>query len=197
MTRPSIAVFGGSFNPPGIHHRQIVQALSQHFDLVLVVPCGFRPDKAGSEFVSPEDRKNMLELTFGDLPKVKIDYMDVDSIFYTRTIDLDRKLREKYDGIITHAVGSDLVRGGAIGESEIQKSWFRGTELWETFPFVVVTRKNMEVTRDDLPRNSEVIDLIVPGSSTEVRLKIKRGESIEGLVVPSVSKYIHENSLYL
>ena len=36
MTR-TIAVFGGSFNPPGVHHRQIATLLAQSFDEVVVV----------------------------------------------------------------------------------------------------------------------------------------------------------------
>ena len=40
-----IALFGGSFNPPGTHHREIAEMLARHFDEVRIVPCGPRPDK--------------------------------------------------------------------------------------------------------------------------------------------------------
>lgn len=34
MTR-RIAVFGGSFNPPGVHHRRVVELLARRFDAVM------------------------------------------------------------------------------------------------------------------------------------------------------------------
>ena len=40
-----IGIFGGSFNPPGKHHRDIVEKLSDFFDEIIIVPCGGRPDK--------------------------------------------------------------------------------------------------------------------------------------------------------
>ena len=49
-----IAVFGGSFNPPGKHHRLIAELLAKDFDKVLVVPCGPRPDKATTQEIDPD-----------------------------------------------------------------------------------------------------------------------------------------------
>ena len=37
-----IALLGGSFNPPGIHHLQIVEEVLKmnRFETVVVIPCG-------------------------------------------------------------------------------------------------------------------------------------------------------------
>lgn len=197
MIKSKIALFGGSFNPPGIHHRKVAIELSKQFDLVLVVPCGFRTDSKGKEYVAPKDRRRMMELTFLDLPKVQIDFSDIDSKEYTRTIDLDKKLREKYGAEPFHVIGTDLIHGGVEGKAEIQMSWFRGSEVWQNLRFVVLTRGQKKIDKNDLPPNSQVIEVDIPGSSTEIRGKVRRGEAIDSLVVPEVANYIIGHKLYL
>ena len=60
----TIAVFGGSFDPPGLHHRRIVEEVRKHFDSVVVVPCGPRPDKQLD--IEPIHRAALADLTFGE-----------------------------------------------------------------------------------------------------------------------------------
>ncbi|MCE9519467.1 MAG: hypothetical protein K8R87_07945 [Verrucomicrobia bacterium] len=68
-----IALFGGSFNPPGLHHRRIAEILAARFDEVRVVPCGPRPDKPGVSEVPGPFRAALCDLTFGDLDRVEKD----------------------------------------------------------------------------------------------------------------------------
>ena len=57
-----IAVFGGTFNPPGLHHRAIAIELSKHFDEVVIVPCGPRDDKPKTKDVEPIARATILAI---------------------------------------------------------------------------------------------------------------------------------------
>ena len=191
------AILGGSFNPPGLHHRRIVEFLlsTKRFDEVRVLPCGLRSDK-GFGGVTTNDRAEMLALTFFDLPGAVLDLSDIAKTEFTRTIDLDARLKQELGAEITHVIGGDLVRGGAEGKSEIQTAWHRGAEVWNTLKFVVLERHGFAVEEKDLPPHAPYFAVNFPGSSTEIRARRKQGRPIDGLVMPAVARYVEENNLY-
>lgn len=191
---PRIAVFGGSFNPPGLHHLRIAEALGTRFDQVVVVPCGPRDDKSATNLLPPIYRAVMADLAFTGLPNVEVDLFDLEQERYTRTCDLD--LRYSLRGEVWHVVGVDLIKGGGKGKSEIQRSWMHGTELWQGARFVVFTRPGHVFDPADLPPNHELIELEVPGSSSEIRQLISHGDSVASLVTTKVLAYIERYGLY-
>lgn len=189
-----IAIFGGSFNPPGRHHRAVVEVLAREFDQVRVIPCGPRPDKAVTGLLPPVYRAALADLAFGGMPRVVVDLFDLEQDTFTRNWDLQQRYAAL--GEVWHVVGTDLVVGGARGESPIQTSWANGEELWKTARFAVLQRPGHEVNADDLPPQSRLIPLDVPGSSTLIRERLGRGDSIEDLVTPRVQDYIERYGLY-
>ena len=110
-----IALFGGSFNPPGLHHCVIAEALSASFDRVIVVPCGPRSDKSATNLLPPVYRAAMADMAFGDMAKVEVDLFDLEQERFTRSHELDVRYRER--GEVWHVVGVDLIKGGASGTS--------------------------------------------------------------------------------
>ncbi len=196
MKNKRIAIFGGSFNPPGLNHLNVVKILEANFDEVWVVPCG-RRIKNGVAVVSASERAEMILLTFSGLTKTVIDLSDIHNHEYTRTYNLDLRLQAQITGQIFHVVGSDLVQGGADGKSEIQISWYRGQELWTKLNYAVIQRAEYPITSADLPPNSYIVSAPeLGGSSTLIRKNIEQGLSISGLVVPAVEKLIHDRGLY-
>jgi len=192
-----VVVFGGSFNPPGIHHLRVGQELQLLFDIVLIYPCGVRPEKASNKVVSGEHRRAMVNVTFDE--GFWIDSSDIDRKEFLRTFDLDALVKKRFESRVDevwHAIGADLVRGGAIGQSAIHTSWYKGPELWETGKFLVLTRGDKPFDKADLPPNSELLEVNIPGSSTDIREAIKAGQPFEDLVVPRVAEYIRKNDLY-
>src|SRR3954454_21375778 len=105
-----IAVFGGSFNPPALHHRKLVEDLLPHFDEVVVVPCGPRPDKPTTNDVDPIHRAIMGDLTFRNLDRVRVELFDLEQSTFSRTHELDERFRA--EGEPWHVVGSDITQGG-------------------------------------------------------------------------------------
>ena len=164
MTR-TIAVFGGSFNPPGVHHRQIATLLAQSFDEVVVVPCGPRPDKPVTNDVPPIYRAIMVDMTFRGLERVRVELFDLESRVFTRTHLLDEKYAA--EGEVWHVIGADMVAGGASGEAVIQRQWERGDQLWSQCRFAVVLRPGIGLDRADLPPQHRVIDLSLDTDDTE------------------------------
>lgn len=192
--KATIALFGGSFNPPGMHHRRIAEELARHFDKVIVIPCGPRPDKLSTNEVTPVHRAAMVDMTFRNLPKVEVDLFDLEGDSFTRTIDLEKKFAPQ--GEIWHVVGTDLVRGGAKGNSAIQSSWFNGKELWSKTRFAVLTRMGHEFEHDDLPPHTQIIQMNEHGSSAAIRNAVYARQSIGHMVSPEVNGYLLRHGLY-
>lgn len=193
MTR-TIALFGGSFNPPGAHHRQLAALLAEQFDEVIVVPCGPRPDRAANGSVDPIYRAAMVDMTFGGLARVRVELFDLEAATYTPHFALVHRFAQL--GEVWLAVGSDLVRGGATGESAVQRTWQEGLRLWHECRFVVLRRADVPLARADLPPRARVIESSLAGSGQEIRSRIFHGQAYQQLVVPRVARYIERHALY-
>jgi len=201
-----IVIFGGSFNPPGKHHCQIAKELSRQFNLVIIVPCGPLPDKPSANIIELKHRKEMVELAFTDLVKPKqtkrgktrFDFFDLDNRVYTPTYFLQKRYEKKFPRAeIWHLVGSDIIIGGRGKKSEIHRVWQRGNKIWKNLNFLVGLRPNYDICPEDLPPKARTIKIKnADGSGTEIRRKIKSGESLENLLIPEVAGYIKKNKLY-
>ncbi len=190
--RSKVAIFGGSFNPPGTHHRQVAEALVPHFDKIIVLPCGPRPDKQTVNDVEPWHRAALTDIAFRGVPKVEVDLFDLELASFT-TNDL---FEERYGhlGEVWHVVGSDL----CTGPMAIRSSWVRGHEMWRDLQFCVVARHGFELSADETPPKSIVVQLDQPtsGASNEIRDRIYNREPYDGLVPKEVADYIARYGLY-
>jgi nicotinate (nicotinamide) nucleotide adenylyltransferase len=189
-----LALFGGSFNPPHVFHRRVAEELTRHFDEVVVVPCGPRPDKSTAGEMDPLHRAAMVDMTFHSLDRVRVEFFDLERAWFTRSYDLiDRFAPE---GEVWLVVGSDLIAGGRDGRSAIQSEWVRGGELWREAHFAVVTRPGSEVEAQDLPSQSLLLKARLDGSSSDIRERAFRRQPLDGLVTEKVRDYIVRYGLY-
>jgi nicotinic acid mononucleotide adenylyltransferase len=193
-----IVLFGGGFNPPGIHHLQIVFNLLRMGFEVIIVPSGsHRPDKLIVD-ISPEDRIELMKLGFKFFLGsgiVHLDLFDLENGVFTRTHEL--QARYESFGELWHLVGPDWIIGGRMGCSRIQLEWFQGRDIWNSYNLMISKRDGYKLIPEDLPPRHRLIGPRVSGSSTEIREKIARGESINGLVPPEEERYILDRGLYL
>src|SRR5687767_9285004 len=93
-----IALYGGSFNPPGEHHRQTARALAEHVDQVIVVPCGPRPDKPVTHDVPAIHRATMVDMTFRREPKARVELLDLETSHFTPHCELVRRFAAEGPG---------------------------------------------------------------------------------------------------
>jgi len=206
MEKLRIGIGGSAANPPQLGHRHMVEGLlkSSRFDEIYWIPSGVRPDKDG--FVSPDNRVAMTLLTFPaewlwkGKTKFNIKFNDVYS-GNTPTIEVIEHFKGEYpEAEITWFTGADSVvpqeRFG--GKCEMQAIWIRGEELYKNYHFLILPRPGFTDPRTlNLPGNFEILDISqLDVTSTEIRNKIKNGESIEGLVTKEVAEYIRRNNLY-
>ncbi len=193
MTK-KIAIYGGSFNPPRVAHRLIVEMVAREFDEIIVIPCGPRPDKPTVNDIDPVHRATMVDMAFSGLPNVRVELFDLEMGTFTRTHNLDAMFRG--GGEIWHIVGADLIKGGNEGRSFIQREWELGEEIWRELNFAVVYRQGIEMADRELPPRSRVFYEAFTGSSSETREKVFRRESVEGLVDRKINDYILRHGLY-
>lgn len=199
MSEKKIVIFGGSFNPPGLHHEEITKTLMAHFDEVFIVPCGNRPDKRSVNDIAPIHRAAMVDLAFYNAradkqarPRVML--FDLENETFTRTHELDQEFASK--GEVWHFVGGDWIEGGVEGKSRIQREWQHGPEIWQSLNFVVGTRPGYKLNPADLPPHNMVIPMFDSNSSQEIRDRIFHGEAFEGMVNPRVAAYIKRYNFY-
>jgi nicotinate-nucleotide adenylyltransferase len=68
----NIAILGGSFNPPHIGHKLIIDYVNKHYDFIdqiFIIPVGSHA--FGKDLISFQKRKRLCELCFTDI-KTKI-----------------------------------------------------------------------------------------------------------------------------
>lgn len=189
-----VAIFGGSFNPPGRHHRAIATRLAEMFDEVRVIPCGPRPDKPTTDTVPAVYRAALADLTFGPVPGVTVDLFDLEQASFTTNIRLQERFAD--EGEVWHVVGADLVEGGSKDDSLIQRTWERGRELWSKAQFLVMKRPGYALATEDLPPKSEVLEMDEEGSSTAIREAIGRGVIDSDMMTTRAMAYVERYGLY-
>ena len=191
--------FGGTFNPPHIAHRKMLQAVAAlpEIERVLVAPTNIPPHKAvPGMFATKEQRLDMCELLCNGIDKAEVSDIEFrregkSYSYYTLT-----ELKEQY-GNISMLIGGDMVTSFT--------TWFNYKELLKIAEFYAVRRKGtdnaefyecIEALRKE-GGTFHVLELDFPEvSSTEVRESISNGQNADTYVPQNILKYINQNGLY-
>lgn len=154
----TIALFGGSFDPPHIGHEAIVKALlnMKEIDKVIVMPTFLNPFKSHSH-ASPELRLRWIKEVFNGFENVEVsDYEVKQDRSVTSILSVKHFLKE-YKKIYL-VIGADNL-------ASLDK-WERYSELKELVTFIVASRDGIEIPKGYITLN---IDENI--SSTQLRRK--------------------------
>jgi len=206
-----IGVLGGTLDPIHCGHLEAATAARDALDLahVLIVPSHVPPHRV-QPAASPFHRFAMAALAVHGVPKLTVSDEELRTPGPSYTADtLDR----------LHALGWSSSQiffiVGADAFAEIA-TWHRYPEVIDLANFVVISRPGhaLEELARRLPElaprmkpasgaksAADLSILLLPAptpdvSSTSVRERIGRGESIRGLVPPLVEAHIHQHGLY-
>lgn len=181
----TVAIFGGSFNPPHIAHvlaATFVLAMEDEVDELWVVPCFRHPF---SKSLAPfEERMALCELAFRWLPSVTVSAVERDLGGESRTIRTVRHLQQLHpDWRLRLVFGSDIV-------AEAPR-WHAFDELQRLAPPIVLARRGWS----DPDATSSVFPDV---SSTQVREAMRRGDLswVRSWVPPAVVRHMVERGLY-
>jgi nicotinate-nucleotide adenylyltransferase len=174
----TIALFGGSFDPPHIAHEAIVKALlnMEEIDKVVVMPTFLNPFKSQS-FAPSELRLKWLKEIFSDYKNVEISDFEVSKSKKVPTIESVKYLLKTYKKIYL-AIGADNL--------ESLHKWQNFDELKELVTFIVASRHEVEIPDSFIRLN---IDADI--SSTALRQSIDRTQLPQKCAI-EIEKYYKE-----
>ncbi len=197
-----ILLYGGSFDPVHNGHLHIAREAADRIDAdkVVFIPAGMPPHKLGKQMASAEDRYEMLKRAteFESMFDVSDYEVSMDSPSFT--VHTVRFFRSQFRNCqLCWLIGGDSFSQLA--------SWYSIGNLVDICTIVTVGRPGFELDREPLKAKlsaeqiyrlvENIIEVPLTGeSSTEVRDRAGRGESIEELVPGAVAEYIREKGLY-
>lgn len=180
----TIAVFGGSFNPPHLAHVLAVTVVLSRFEIdrLLVVPTFMHP--FAKSLVPYEDRVKMCELAMGWIPRVEVSRVEEKLGGESRTLRTIEHLENEHPNEPLRLVmGADIIVESA--------KWYGFDRIVELAPPIVLGR--VGVTYEGAPPP------ILPNiSSTDVRKKIAdgRADELTELLPKDVLAYVKTHGLY-
>lgn len=214
----TLGVLGGTFDP--IHNGHIAAGLraqaALRLDRVLVVPSRIPPHRSMTAGTPPADRLAMARLVAADHPGWSASDIELKREGPSYTYDTLTELRAASTSQFFFIIGADAF-------AEIA-TWSRYPAVLDLAHFAVVARPgitlhSLQARVPDLADRMTTPDQFEPSafnhqpsaktrlilieaatpdvSSTEIRRRVRAGESIHGLVPEAVAAYIATHRLYV
>lgn len=155
----TIALYGGSFDPPHIGHEAIIKALNEldYIDKIIIMPAFLNPFKSQS-YAPGELRFTWLQKIFKKFKNVQVNRYELDQKIPVSTIKSVKHLLKTYKKVYV-VIGADNLK-------DLDK-WNNFEELKKLVTFIVASRDNIIVDEKFINLN---IDEDV--SSSELRKNI-------------------------
>ena len=168
-------------------------------DILYVIPTGVTPHKDMKGDATAKDRLEMCRLAFSDMDGVIVSDLEMKREGKSYTVDT---LRELYDptGRLFFLMGTDMLL--------TLDTWREPEEIFRLcYPVYIRREENSaldsriveKITAYQEKFGKVVRRIVAPAielSSSEVREAIAKGQPIDGMVPPSVARYVNENHLY-
>ncbi len=192
-----LCIFSGTFNPIHNGHIYMAEYVLKNFDIkkVLFIPAYIPPQKENNPELA-HHRLKMAELAIQNHENFEVADIEfqMGGTSYTYLTIQELYNRYKIEGKINFIIGTDAF--------ENLDSWYESEKLRKIVDFIVFVRKNdfdeekyknMRLKGYNFKfAKMEFNDI----SSTEIRKRINRGESVKGLLPEQTEGYIRENGLY-
>ncbi len=179
-----IGLFGGSFNPIHIGHISLARQLLRlaGLDEIWFMVSPQNPLKKGTDLLDDHLRFDMTKKALANEEGlIACDYeLQLPKPSYTwNTL---QKLKEDFpQHTFTLLIGGD--------NWQLFPRWYHSEDIIKNYQIVIYPRRESEIDRTQLPESvkvakAELLDI----SSTMIRERIKKGESISGLVPTAIEK---------
>jgi nicotinate-nucleotide adenylyltransferase len=184
----TVGLLGGVFDPPHLGHVALARAAVRELGLARLLVLVVADPGHKRATLPAETRLELARLAFADVPEAVVD-LDL----HPRTVD-SLEERELEDAVFI------------LGADELAdfESWKEPGRVLELARLAVAlrpgtTREELEAVRRRLSAPDRVLAFElepVAISSSDVRARVARGESIDGLVPPRVAEAISRLGLY-
>jgi len=200
--KTKIGIMGGTFNPIHNGHLIIAEDVREKcgLDKVLFIPSGQPPHKPDTEVIDARQRYEMVRMAVENNPFFEASRIEVDRNGLTYTINTLQELKKIYgEGAdLYFIIGADVV--------EELTTWREFRQVFQMCEFIAVLRPGyndsdfenaIEKNRKDFgAKIRQVRSRLIDISSSEIRKRCERHESIKYLVPDSVEEYIGRCGLY-
>ncbi|MFH0965733.1 MAG: nicotinate-nucleotide adenylyltransferase [Planctomycetota bacterium] len=199
-----VGILGGTFDPVHCGHIALAEAGRDQLglDRVYFVPAPLPPHKAGAPLAKASERLEMVRLAIVGAPKLSVNALEFERQGPSYSIDTVRAFRRMLgaEAELFFLIGADT-----IGELP---TWKEIGELARLCTFAAAGRQGWDagdlgalagaIDEESIERmrRSTIRMSPIEVSSTEIRARVRRGESIEGLVPGAVARYIAAQKLY-
>ena len=196
-----IGIMGGTFDPIHIGHLAVAEEARRLLSLnkVIFMPAGHPYFKDGTMITPAEDRVRMLELTLIGQPDYALSRLEVERQGPSYAVDSIAKIKAQMDPMdeVFFIMGWDSVMSLPL--------WYEADRLIRLCRIVAAPRPgypqpDLLSLALDLPGITERVIVmerpLIDISASLIREKVRRGLSIDGMVLPDVSVYIREKGLY-
>jgi len=158
--KPTVAFYGGSFDPPHLGHQKIVQLAIEHLDIdkLLVVPAYLNPFKDSTKSL-PSQRLEWCQILFDTINKVSVEDYEINEGKSTVTSQSVKYFSNKFH-VKYLVIGSDNL--------EALPQWHNFSWLNANIVWVIVTRKGYDLNTSNL-RKWKVLSLDSNANSTQIR----------------------------
>lgn len=220
----TLGVLGGTFDPVHLGHVAAATAAQQALSLesILLIPSRIPPHRTDPTTTAAEDRFAMAKLAAAERPGWTASRIELDregpSYTYDTLFDLNEALSETRGPVAGRVEGWQIFFiTGADAFAEIA-SWSRYPAVLDLAHFVVVSRPGitLDSLRERVPSafpstslragsrqpSAKTRVILVEAhtpdiSSTDVRRRVRAGQSLSGYVPDPVADYIRDHRLYL
>ena len=186
MAAQRIGLFGGSFDPVHLGHTMVARAALAEvgLDRLFIIPAAQSPFKPEQAPAPAADRLAWLRLAFEDEPRCEIDAQEIERAGVSYTIDTVRDYAARFpEAELFYLIGADHV--------PTLPEWREAAALADAVTFVVVPRPGeLETGVAELPpsfRGTVLRGKPVAISASDLRERLRAGESIENFVPPAVA----------
>lgn len=189
VPRHRVGLYGGTFNPVHNAHLLVAEQVGRALALERVdfLPDLIPPHVDHKGALDADDRVAMLKLAIQDNPFFGLELGEVERGGVSYTYDTIKALKKRHpDTDYYFIIGGDMV--------DYLPTWHRIVDLVKMVNFVAVRRPGAK-NEAQYP----VIWVDVPAvafSSTDIRRRIRMGQSIKYMVPAAVEEYIKEHHLY-
>lgn len=187
-----LGIYGGSFDPVHLGHLLVARAALEEFalDRLVFVPAAQSPFKPGTEPAPGAIRVRMLRLALAGETQFDVDEFELRRGGVSYTIDTVRHFQSRHPGgRLFLLIGADHVP--TLGQ------WREAARLAESVEFLVIPRPGEAPGHAPAPfRTHTLRGWPLKVSSSEIRLRRSRGESIRHLLPPGIAETLAEHDLY-
>lgn len=200
MARKGLGILGGTFDPVHMGHLHMAEAVYERMQLeqIMFIPAYVAPHKVGLDFAPAEERFRMTQLAVEPYSQFVVSDIELRRSGVSYTIDTVRELSKIYaDRELYFIIGADSV---------VQlHTWNNIYDLLELATFVAAGRPGYEGVMEQVVATlgaeaaKRIVLLDTPEydiSSTDIRTRIRSGQSLAGLVPSDVEEYIRSHGLY-